>query len=138
MELESICRGGNFTWEFDLDEEIENFLICKFTLQPFVENSILHGMQGFNQTLHIKIEIRYGEDTICIFISDNGHGIAPVKLQELKEALASKQINTSKHFGICNVNARISSRRFGHGSVEIDSVPDEGTHIKLEFQQLLP
>lgn len=138
MELESICRGGNFTWEFELDEEIENFLICKFTLQPFVENSIRYGMQGFHRHLHIHIKVEYGEDTICIFIIDDGYGIAPKKLAELRAALSSGQISTERHFGICNVSARISSSRFGHGTVEIDSELNEGTCVKLEFQQILP
>lgn len=138
MELESICRGGNFSWVIELDEEIDNFLICKFTLQPFVENSILHGMQGFNRHLHIQIRIEYGEDTICIYIIDDGHGISPEKLSELRAALASGQINTEKHFGICNVSTRISGSQFGHGTIEIESELDSGTFVKLEFQQILP
>ncbi len=138
MELESICRGGNFTWEVDMDEEIENFMICKFTLQPFIENSILHGMQGSSRKLRIHIEIRYGDDTILIFIRDNGSGIPPEKLEELREALKSRIVDTSRHFGICNVNARISSALFGHGFIEIDSEYQKGTSVKIEFQQILP
>lgn len=138
MELESICRGGNFSWDISMDDEIENFMICKFTLQPFIENSIQHGMQGFSQKLHIQIDIHYGEDTILIFIIDNGHGISPEKLQELRESLAARQVDTSRHFGICNVNARISSALFGYGTIEIDSTLGEGTMVKIEFQQILP
>lgn len=138
MELESICRDGNFTWDVEMDEEIENFMICKFTLQPFIENSILHGMQGFNQKLHIQIEIRYGDDTVLIFIRDNGNGIPPQKLEELRESLKSHTVDTSRHFGIGNVNARISSELFGHGFIEIDSEYEKGTTVKIEFQQILP
>lgn len=138
MELESICRGDNFTWSINMDEDIENFMICKFTLQPFIENCILHGMQGLNQHLHIQIDICYGEDTILIFITDNGYGIEPEKLNELQASLAAGEIDTSKHFGICNVNARISSDLFGHGFIEIDSTLGEGTAIKIEFAQILP
>jgi two-component system sensor histidine kinase YesM len=138
MELESICHGSNFSWEISMEDGIENFMICKFTLQPFIENSILHGIQGFQQKLHIKIDIRYGEDTIQIFITDDGQGIPPEKLQELRESLATKQADTEKHFGICNVNARISSELFGYGFIEIDSEQDKGTSVKIEFQQILP
>lgn len=138
MELESICRGGHFTWDISMDEEIENFMICKFTLQPFLENSILHGMQGYDKKLHIQIDIRYGDDTILIFISDDGHGIAPDRLAELHHSLAAGEVDTSRHFGICNVNARISSELFGHGFIEIDSTEGEGTSVKIEFQQILP
>ena len=138
MELESICRGGNFTWSIETDEAIENFMICKFTLQPFIENSIHHGMQGSSQKLHIQIEIRYGDDTILIFIRDNGNGISPDRLEELRESLRTRIVDTSRHFGICNVNARISSELFGHGYIEIDSEYTAGTTVKIEFQQILP
>ncbi len=138
MELESICRGGNFTWSIETDEAIENFMICKFTLQPFIENSIHHGMQGSSQKLHIQIEIRYGDDTILIFIRDNGNGISPDRLEELRESLRTRIVDTSRHFGICNVNARISSELFGHGFIEIDSEYKAGTTVKIEFQQILP
>ena len=138
MELESICRGGNFTWEIEMDEEIENFMICKFTLQPFLENSIRHGMQGMNRHLHIRIEIRYTEDNIRILIHDNGLGISEEKLRELQHSLAVGEVDTARHFGICNVNARISSELFGHGFIEIDSEYAKGTDVKIEFQQILP
>ena len=138
LELEAICRGNSYTWEIHADEDIENFLICKFTLQPFLENSIRHGMQGSDHPLHLIIDVRYGDDTIIIKIKDNGHGIPADKLQELRDQIQNGEIDTSKHFGICNVSARISSDLFGHGFIEINSEENEGTTVKIEFLQLLP
>ncbi len=138
LELESICRGNSYSWEIHTDEDIENFLICKFTLQPFIENSIRHGMQGSDSKLHIQIDVRYGDDTIIIQIRDNGHGIPKDKLQELRDQIEKGEIDTSKSFGICNVSARISSELFGHGLIEINSEENVGTTVKIEFLQLLP
>ena len=138
LELEAICRGNSYSWEIHTEEDIENFLICKFTLQPFIENSIRHGMLGSGSKLHIQIDVRYGDDTIIILIRDNGHGIPADKLQDLRDQMEKGEVDTSKHFGICNVSARISSELFGHGCIQIDSEEGVGTTVKIEFLQLLP
>ena len=39
-----------------MDPEIENFLICKFNLQPILENCILHGMR-MDSKLIISVKI---------------------------------------------------------------------------------
>lgn len=38
MEMEALCKDNLFDWNIDMEEGIENFLICKFTLQPILEN----------------------------------------------------------------------------------------------------
>ena len=137
LELEAICRDGNLSYHFDLEEGIENFLICRFTLQPFLENSIHHGMEGRSQ-LHIEVTASYLEDQIGIWIRDDGCGFMEERLRELKSALASGEVDTSRHFGICNVNARIRSPLFGNGHIEVESQEGEGTSVGILFDQILP
>ena len=47
-----------------------------------------------------------------------------------------KTVDYEKHFGIGNVNKRISSPSFGNGTVEIDSIPGKGTQITITFAQM--
>ena len=61
-----------------------------------------------------------------------------IQLQELRDQIEKGEVDTSKHFGICNVSARISSELFGHGTIEINSEEEAGTTVKIEFLQLLP
>ena len=35
LEMEKLCHKDNLDWEIEAEDGIENFLICKFTLQPF-------------------------------------------------------------------------------------------------------
>ena len=56
----------------------------------------------------------------------------------LRDQIEKGEVDTSKHFGICNVSARISSELFGHGTIEINSEEEAGTTVKIEFLQLLP
>jgi two-component system sensor histidine kinase YesM len=137
LNMESLCKDNSFSWEIKMeDASIENFMICKFILQPFLENSIIHGMQSSHAPLKIDITVSYGEDTIIILIQDNGVGIETSHLEELKYLLDNKIIDYSKSFGISNVNARISSELFGSGSIEIESTLAVGTTVKIEFQQI--
>lgn len=40
-----------------MEDGIDNFLICKFTLQPFLENSIMHGLSQKTPEVHISIDL---------------------------------------------------------------------------------
>lgn len=137
LELEYLCRDEGFTWEIDCEDGIENFMICKFTLQPFLENCLLHGIKRSNHPIHILISLRYGEDTICITIQDNGAGIGEVYLDSLKHTLKEHIVDYSKNFGIGNVNARISSSLYGSGQIQINSLEGAGTTVSIEFNQML-
>jgi len=137
MEMEQLCRSGLFTWDIHKDQGIEDFKICKFTLQPFIENAILHGMRGMEKSMHINIAITYSEDSIVIIITDNGAGIPADTLNEIRLALEKKTVNPALHYGISNVNSRIASELSGFGTIQIDSVIGRGTTITIEFQQIL-
>ena len=136
LEIEKLCHNDNLSWEFNLEDGLENFLICKFTLQPFLENSILHGLSQRTPRIHLKITAVYGDDTVVITIEDNGVGITEKQLAELRHTLDSKVVNYEKHFGIGNVNKRISSPHFGNGHISIESRLYHGTRITIEFDQM--
>ena len=136
LEIEKLCHNDNLTWEINLEDGIDNFLICKFTLQPFLENSILHGISQSTPEIHISINLFYGDDTVIISITDNGIGMKEEQLQELRKTLRENIVNYEKHFGIGNVNKRISNPYFGNGRISIESHLFEGTSITIEFDQM--
>ena len=72
--------------------------------------------------MHIDISIRYDDDMIEIMISDNGIGMSPEKLNELREGIVSK---------------RICSSLQGHGTLRVESNKDTGTTIYIRIPQLL-
>ena len=58
------------------------------------------------------------------------------KLLELQKTLDEKIVNYEKHFGIGNVNKRISNPYFGNGRISVESCLYEGTSITIEFDQM--
>lgn len=136
LEMEKLCHKDNLAWEIEAEDGIENFLICKFTLQPFLENSILHGISSGTPAVFISIHVLYGDDTVVISIEDNGAGMDSETLAQLRHAIEHNVIDYEKHFGISNVSSRISNPLYGNGSVRIRSNPGNGTYVTIEFEQM--
>ena len=112
-EIESInsyiyiynCRyGERFIFEPDLSEEIQNLHVIKFSLQPIVENSVLHGFKGQEQQGRILLYGDIEDDALKLFVEDNGTGLSP----EAEEQL-NKPRGKVTGIGINNVNDRIRS-----------------------------
>jgi two-component system sensor histidine kinase YesM len=139
LQIEALFRKrGALTWEVDCEDGIEHFRIGKFTLQPILENSLLHGFVNPREKIHIKVKCCYGENTVIVIISDDGIGIDKYRLAILQENLRKKHFDDfDRHMGLYNVNARISNPLFGSGNITIESNTGEGTSVKIEFEQIL-
>lgn len=136
LDLEKLCHNDTLTWDIYKEDGIENFMMCRFTLQPFLENSIHHGISRISSHIHINVSVCYGDDTVIITITDNGCGMTVKQLNDLKKTLKEKKIDYEKHYGIGNVNQRISSPSFGNGNIQIESSIGKGTRITILFDQM--
>lgn len=77
MQLEKLRLKNKFEYEIEVDENIDaaTALIPPMILQPFVENSIWHGIANKEGTGKILIYIRReNEDMINCIVEDNGIG----------------------------------------------------------------
>jgi two-component system sensor histidine kinase YesM len=96
---------------YDIDESILDCYILKMTLQPLVENSIVHGLELKRGVGEIKISIVGCNSCVKITISDNGTGMEDSKINEMNELLCRNEdeqfMQAHKEVGIYNVNARI-------------------------------
>lgn len=76
LELEALRLKDRFTYEVKVDEAVDpdNTLVPPLILQPFVENSIWHGVSKRENGGRILIEIRQHEGKLRCRIADNGPG----------------------------------------------------------------
>ena len=120
-------RFMGFDVYYDVPEEILNYKIDRFILQPFVENSILHGIRDMQAGGEIRIVIRlHDEKSLQVDIYDNGKGIEK-----------NKDINWSRErkdsIGIKNVRERIYLHYGNNYGVVVENNPDKGVHVKLSL-----
>lgn len=78
---------GRIHIQHHIDEELLNAELPKMTLQPLIENAVIHGLASYSGEGTITINAYRSGQTIEIQIRDDGAGIPPEKLEELKRSL---------------------------------------------------
>ncbi|WP_373217512.1 sensor histidine kinase [Ruminococcus sp. 5_1_39BFAA] len=112
--IQNMRYADKFTYEINMEPEVEKCRIIKLILQPIVENSIYHGIKLKKGSGHIRIDAFREEDFLKIKISDDGCGMT----QEMCDKILSDEIEpeniSGSGIGVRNVNERIMLR-FGEG-----------------------
>ncbi|HFI0462802.1 TPA: sensor histidine kinase [Streptococcus suis] len=80
---------GKLELDLMIDPETEDWILPKFTLQPLVENYLVHGIDFAEKGNRISIESHYEEGIWRLVIADNGKGIEQEKLDQLNRKIAS-------------------------------------------------
>ncbi|GGF95935.1 two-component sensor histidine kinase [Paenibacillus abyssi] len=80
---------GRIDIELSVAEELLQNSMPKMTLQPLIENAVIHGLTDYSEKGLIRIHTTEWEEgqTLCIHIHDNGKGMSGPKLRELQNAL---------------------------------------------------
>ncbi len=104
MQLEALRMENKFTYEIKVADDIDkdNTLIQPLLLQPFVENSIKHGLEKKNGDGKIIICIQQENNMLICSVEDNGIGR---KMAESYKKQTSE--NERKSFGLKITGARI-------------------------------
>ena len=121
-----------FRVRYDIDEEVKSYIMPKLTLQPIIENALVHGIQPKDEPDGMIALTARKEGADLIFtVEDNGVGMNP---QQINRLLASTEENISKSYGLYNVNKRIklfSGQEYG---IEINSRHGAGTTVTIRLK----
>jgi len=77
MNIENIRFSNEIDFKIKIDEKInpENIRVPSLILQPFLENSLWHGLSSKTDDKRIELDIKKeSDDYITISITDNGVG----------------------------------------------------------------
>lgn len=109
-----------------------DYQMLKLSLQPIVENAIQHGIQPKGGKGSVLVSLEATEDLLSVTVYDDGIGIAPEKLQALQANLADPKA-PAKNIGLKNVHDRIKTVCGEQYGLEISSIEQVGTSVKLYF-----
>lgn len=104
MELESLRFQHHFDYRIDFPDDLDlgSIKVPPLILQPFVENSIHHGLMPKGQPGHLKVSICEIQDRLEMTIEDDGIG---------REMAALKKLNTS--FKKSSLGMAVTTERIG-------------------------
>lgn len=135
LEIQSMRFPDVMTWECTIENGIEEEIVLKFILQPLVENSLYHGLRDSGRRGHINVRAYAEDNDIILCVVDNGVGMLPDQIEQLREEINQKHISGKKAceggFGLQNVQQRLHLVYGQKAGIVIESEWDEGTSITV-------
>ena len=119
MNIQKVRYKNIFEVRFNIDTEILQCCTVKLVVQPLLENAIYYGVECMDGDGEIDVNGYRREDDIYIEVKDN---------------------HVHKHgsgVGLLNVHNRIRLRFGEKYGLEIESVPDEGTTVRIHLPYIV-
>lgn len=127
LRIQKFRYKNQFTYHFTVDESCLHCLCNKITLQPIIENSIVHGLDLMVDAGHIEITVKPDGEDILLIVEDDGIGMEP----EQVSALLQNEPSDRTGIGVKNVNDRLRIYFGAEYGLSIRSAPYEGTTVTI-------
>lgn len=129
MYIQQMRFGSRIQYECRLKADSQRTMIPAFTLQPLVENAVVHGISKKEEGGRILLKIWRNQKQTVISVADTGIGMEREALDELIVAL--KERRTAKvGIGLGNIYQRVKSM-YKYGDFRIYSRPGSGTVVQI-------
>ena len=127
LYLESNMYKGKFDYVINIDGDISRYYIVKTILQPFVENSLLHGFNGIDYKGNIIIDVNVKENNIILVVKDNGRGM---NIDVIRKSL-QENVTESEGYALKNVYQRLKLNYGKECSINLRSEPFKETSVEI-------
>lgn len=129
VQIQKIRFGERLRFECEVPEHLLEVCIPKFSLQPLVENAVVHGIEPRPEggTVSIVSVSRRGSSDVEIQVADNGVGMTPGVLQ----AAQSGQHNDEVRIGLRNIHERIQTSAGRTYGLTVESHAGVGTCVTV-------
>lgn len=133
ISLQKMRFNDAFSYEIYVEKGAEKLTIHKLLLQPFIENSVIHGFKGITSggMLRVDITLSENEEELYIIIEDNGKGMPKNTADEFNRATVLEEDGRS--IGMHNAFARMKMYYGEKVSWKINSMEGMGTVITLKI-----
>ena len=139
MYLQKMRFGSRIQYQVNTPEDVSHIRIPSFTMQPLVENAIVHGLSKKEQggTVSVTVTEDPTSEIVTLLIEDDGLGIAEERLSALNARMHNPEENKTARIGIGlgNIYCRIRTLYPEGGDLRIDAKEGVGTRITLTIPQ---
>lgn len=135
LELFRIRYKDKFSYHMQCDKKLEDKVVLKMSLQPIIENYILHGMRTDKTDNQISITVTQEEGNLRVEVRDNGQGIHPERLAEIKQGLLNPD-KYSESFGLRSIHERLKLLYGSLYGIDVQSEIGKGTAVTVWFPDL--
>ena len=137
LELESLRLGPRLKVEWQIDPATVHDEIPPLTLQPLVENSVLHGIapQVQGGTVRIRAERVATPDGLLLRVDDDGAGCTWPQANAAESNTGAKPVAKIGGVGLSALRRRFELDFGGHARLSITSAPGAGFQVRIMIPQ---
>jgi len=132
VQLQNMRYKDKIHFFIDVPDDLLDYEIPKFVLQPIVENSIQHGIFGKeSKEGNIVITGWAEDDTIVFIVSDDGVGVPPEKMKTILSGKGDSTIGSN--IGIYNTHKRLQLYYDKSYGLTYRSSESTGTEVEIRI-----
>ena len=133
VQLQNMRYHDSIELITDIPDELSEYQIPKLTLQPVVENSILHGiLEKESKSGTIVITGWMENEDVVLLVSDDGVGIPPEILSTILSGNGKSQ-SGGTNIAVYNTHRRLQILYGNDYGLTYSSNPGEGTEVEIRF-----
>ncbi|SDD05261.1 two-component system, sensor histidine kinase YesM [Paenibacillus sp. UNCCL117] len=134
VQIQNIRFQQRIGFHVQIDEDIMQGLIPKLTLQPIIENAILHGiLKSENREGVITITCDRQGEQLILTVADDGAGMDEAQLEALRSGGRINNPNGSG-YGLRNVQERIKLYYGDALGLQFYSSPGDGMIVEVHMR----
>lgn len=129
LHLQQARFEGKYRTEITVDDSLMQCLIPCFSIQPLIENAIIHGLEPKKDGGKVSLTVSEKDDKLYIRVEDNGIGFeTSTNISGMKTSSGERT-----HIGLKNLDRRLMLLYGESGHLSISSVPNLSTVISFSI-----
>lgn len=128
VKIQKIRFEERLVFRDEISPEIYSRKIPHLTLQPIVENCIIHNLEKHAGICHILLTSTMTNDYIRISVTDDGIGIDPEQIQMV---LRGEVQATNKSIGLKNIDQRIKLSFGADYGISVENIKPRGVRVSV-------
>ncbi len=133
LQIQNMRFSKRLRYQIDIEEEILGARIQKLMIQPFVENSVVHGLEGRENGGTVCVTGKREGDYLHFTVIDDGVGMEQEEADRILYTEGNGQKTGLKigSYAISNIRERLVLRYGEDFQLTIKSAVDQGTRVDL-------
>lgn len=136
MEIQRARFTDRLHFNSDIDESCLHIKIPALTLQPIIENAVIHAIEPEEDGGTIWFRIKSDGPSIVIELEDSGRGMSQEKMEQLLKGHVVPREGHSTGIGFQNVVKRLQLFYGTEDLVTIDSEEGRGTKVVIRIPKV--
>lgn len=129
LQIQKFRYEDRLHYEVNIDPVAALIRVPPLIIQPIAENAVVHGVEDKEDGVEVKIDIRIKGEVVEVSVRDNGLGMTPERLAEVRQTISSQEESENNRIGLRNVHQRLVLSYGEEHGLNITSEYGNGTEI---------